>query len=143
MFSPKFPRNPGCTPVALDKKPVSGGGGYPQFLILTGKNKEGFGCQGTLNFLFSNSLFSSFSACGFFKLCKMSFHTPQNARNTQPNTPKPCLATPQTDTPPGRSESSVLNPQNKKLRVQTPMAGPKLSVFEPTCGLHVALWPNG
>ena len=53
------------TPVALDKKPVSGGGGYPQFLILTGKNKEGFGCQGTLNFLFSNSLFSSFSACGF------------------------------------------------------------------------------
>ena len=32
-----------CTPVALDKKPVSGGGGYPQFLILTGKNKEGFG----------------------------------------------------------------------------------------------------
>ena len=79
----------------------------------------------------------------FFKTCKMSFHTPQNARNTQPNTPKPCLATPQTDTPPGRSESSVLNPQNKKLKVQTPMAGPNSLLFEPTRNLDVALWPNG
>ena len=41
------------TPIALDKKPVSGGGGYPQFLIISiAKNKEGFGCQRTLNFLF-------------------------------------------------------------------------------------------